>query len=619
MRSISVLPVLTLLSFLAVPWYGPAQEAPSGSIAKPRTGMAVWDTGQPSDASLAPQTLAAKEGWTLVPAQRLLDSFKGDAVLTSGPILIVLRKQGSAAEVHSASADSQACRVRLHLLTTDGAPVERLDRVALVENTRAAACLEVTGKTAQGTAVTAKFRLKRGEPWLRAEPGPGAGRLRVECASRFVVLPDFFADDIMIDARTIPPATAELPSENFLLHLAGKGEALAMCVFENRQQDIKIHLDGTGDDRTVTSSEIGFENKKVWVALQEAPQVWHSHDIKLAAAGKTVKLDWKMPFPAQWRVDFTRTNGLTDSWEMLLANADGKEGGYLKPTWLGAGAERVDVTRRCWNTVLGSYFYPCWSDLQGQGYLQPLKSRALQMQGPLVIYPINRVDKTPLGTFTVVDVMRNTLGVGPCEYILDLENQRGEYRGRATCSVRDTLRGIYSRNQQKALRTDVNRTLDEGLAFVKHIRGRITRYVEFGHHLRDYLAKQKQTHPELADPLKELEKILDELDARVAARADKIQTPAYVAAMNEDFRKNVLGDTGPEALEKCKKYTAALVVIGDNQDELSGECRWVVKAVRQKAGLLVAVDPRMALIGAEIRARTQEALRHPANHEGPHH
>ena len=48
-----------------------------------------------------------------------------------------------------------------------------------------------------------------------------------------------------------------------------------------------------------------------------------------------------------------------------------------------------------------------------------------------------------------------------------------------------------------------------------------------------------------------------------AARADKIQTPAHVAQMNEEFRKNVLDYEGPDALSKCKQYTTALVVIGD--------------------------------------------------------
>ena len=50
-----------------------------------------------------------------------------------------------------------------------------------------------------------------------------------------------------------------------------------------------------------------------------------------------------------------------------------------------------------------------------------------------------------------------------------------------------------------------------------------------------------------------------------------------------------------------------------------GECRWVVKALRQKAGILMVTDPAMAPIAAEIRTRTQKMLRGGAAYEGGRH
>ena len=172
---------------------------------------------------------------------------------------------------------------------------------------RAAVCLEAAFKTAKGTEVAGKFRIKRGDVSVQTTPGAGAGKLRVEAPGRFVVLPDFFADDITFDAAKLPLKSVELPSENFLLHLLGKGDALAMCVFENRQQDVKVTLAGEGEQRHAAGSEIGFEGKKIWVALLEAPQ----HLALARAASRPTRarscaLDWKMPFPAQWRVDFSR-------------------------------------------------------------------------------------------------------------------------------------------------------------------------------------------------------------------------------------------------------------------------------------------------------------------------
>jgi hypothetical protein len=566
---------------------------------------------------LSPATLADHPNWKQIPTQDQLASFQGDAVITNGRVLAVLRKSGFAAELYARTADGLVPRLRLRLLTADGRAADHLEQVALVENARGAACLEAFYRTTDGSAITGKFRIKRGEVSVQVAPVAGAGRLRVECPSRFLVLPDLFADDIVIDAIKALPAAIEVPSENFLLHLADQGNAIAACVFENRQQDVKVTLTGQGEQRALGASEIDFEGKSVWVALLESPHVWHTMDLKAESAGKVLPLSWKMPFAAQWRVDFSRPNELTDSWEMLLQET--KDGEYVKPSLLSSDEDRIGPDRKRWNTVLGYYPYPCFSNHLGQGFVQPLNHKALQFRGPLVVYPINRVKQTPLDTYTVVDVMRNTLGVGPCEHILDLEGQKAEYKGRATCSCRDELGAIYAKGQQKAKRAEVEKILDDGLIFVKHIRGRITRYVEFGHRMREYLAEQKKLHPELGDFLNEMDKITLEIDARVAARADKIQTPSHVALMNAQFRKDVLEDYGRDALAKCQAYTAALVVIGDNQDELSGECRWVVKSLRQRAGIRMALDPRVATVAGEIRARTQQALRNPASHEGAGH
>jgi hypothetical protein len=613
-RVVRIAALLMALAQMGATWGASAQQS---SPARPRTGIVVWDTGRPAAEALVPSALAGQNDWTAIPAGETTDSFKGDAVLSNGRVVAVLRRQDSAVEVHAVKHGGAAARLRLRLLTAAGEPAARLERVAVVENSRGGACLEAVFQTAKGVELAGQFRIKRSDVSVQAVPGTGAGKLRVECPGRFGVLPDFFADDITIDATRLPLDAVELPSENFFLHLIGEGDAIAMCVFENRQQDMKITLSGQDDRRIITGSEIGFEGKPIWAALMEAPKIWHTRDLKPADTGKVIPMDWKMPFSAQWRVDFTRSNDLTDSWEMLLKEQ--QDGDYVKPSWLGGGDEQIPDNRMRWNTVLGQYPYPCWSDPDRRGYLQPLKSRVLRLQGPVVIYPINRVAKTPLDMYTVVDVMRNTLGVGPCQHILDLEGQKSEYKGQATCEVRDTLTPIYQKKEQKQKRAEIEKILDNGLTFVKHIRGRITRYVEFGKTMREYLASQKAAHLELAEFIAEMERLTGEIDDRVAARAAKIKTPEHVAKMNQDFREQVLDNDGPDALKLCRAYARALVEIGDNQDELSGECRWVVKALRQRAGILVARDPRVAPIASEIRARTQEALRNPANHEGARH
>jgi hypothetical protein len=574
---------------------GAAQDAP-------RAAIAAWDTGQPSAEAVA---LAARAGWTAIPSGQTPSSFKGDAVISSGRITAVVRKQGTGIEVYSGDQP----RARL-VLAGDAKP----GKIALVENGRNGACLEV----AYGGAA-AKFRLRRDDIAVEVEPGSGAKQVRVECPSRFVVLPDFFADDMLVDAAKIPRATADLPSENFVIHPLGRGEALAMVVFENREQDVRATLSGEGASRVFTGSEIEFgkgPKNKVWLALLGAPGIWHSAEIKESDTGAILPLDWKMPFPAQWRVDFTRTDDLTHSWEMLLQEK--ANGPYLKPVWLTQGFDPVPATRKRWaGSMLYTVTYPCWSDPEGMGFLQPLKHNAVKYRGPAVLYPAMKASgKTPDGAVTVVDVVRLTLGVGPCEYILDVEGQKSLRKGRATCSVRDELKMIYEAKRQKQSRKEIEGFLDQGIEFVKHTRVRIDAYLEYARWVAGFLAAKKKASPELSDAIGALEKILGQIDGQVQDRKEKMQTPERAVQITDEFRKTMLDYEGPDVMERLKKYSDELTEIGGCQDDLVARLRWMVKNIRERAGLLMAQDAKFGPVAEEIRAKAQACLRAPVVHEG---
>jgi hypothetical protein len=618
---------------------------PAQAQDRSRAGFEVWDTGALAD--------APESGWTRVASGETPEP-KGGLVVSNGKLRIAARRKGPGLEVWTLGTGAPFLRATL--LPPEAAAVES---VALVEHGRASAVLEIGWK-----GRSAQFRLARGDLHVEVRPGPGATALRVQCASRFVLLPDFFADDLLVDARALPADRAELPSENFLLQPLGSGDVLAMTVFENRDQEVRVTLAGTGPERVVTGSEIEFgKGRKVWVAFLEAPGIWHSRELDAADAKKILPLGWRMPFVAQWRADFTRRDGLTDSWDLLLADRDGD--GYIKPSWIDSGgriseasrtaagevdrdaykaggpaSDRIGPDRIRWTTVLGKVPYPCWTDRERNGFLQPLEHKKLSFQGPVLIYPSNRLADTPLDCFTPVDVVRNTLGVGPCEHLLDVEGQKQEHVGRATCHVRTLLNETYGAGGQKARAKEVEAWLGDGYDFLVHIRNRVLAYVAFGAELRKHLAAQKAARPELAAGIEPLEALAKEIDERVEARLQAIRThkfladtvarvvarkeeptpPALAAELNRIFRERFLGYEGADWKERIKsEYTDALTAIGGQQDEMVGECRWVVKALRQKAGILVASDPRLAAVAAEVRARCQKMLRGGAAYEGARH
>ena len=350
--------------------------AMAAPVAAQEKTFGIWDTGVSSTKPLSVEAIAGKSGWT--PIAKDASVVAGDAVLGNGRVLVVARKGADGVELYSLGSGSPIFRAKL-VPTPAGA----IDKIAVSENGRSTVAIDVTTKVG-----TTQIRLKKGEHFVETRALAGTTALRVECPSRFAVLPDFFADDILFDAKKVPVDRVELPSENFVLHFTGKQDAIVMNVFENRDQDVRVNLAGKGDARAIASSEIDFgkAGSKIWVAVLEGPGIWHSTDLGRADAKKVIPLGWKMPFVAQWRADFTRHDGLTDSWEMLLANKEG--GGYTKPSWLsqegkisdasrtssglvdqeaykpgGPASDQLPPDRPRWTTVLGFVPYPVWSDL----------------------------------------------------------------------------------------------------------------------------------------------------------------------------------------------------------------------------------------------------------------
>ena len=123
----------------------------------------------------------------------------------------------------------------------------------------------------------------------------------------------------------------------------------------------------------------------------------------------------------------------------------------------------------------------------------------------MLIYPLTRLADTPVQSYTPVDIVRSTLGVGPCQHLLDVEGQKQEHVGRATCHVRTLLNEVYGNGQQKAKLKEIESYLGDAHDFVTHIRNRIGAYVAFGKELRQYIAAERSKHPELKEPLDALE------------------------------------------------------------------------------------------------------------------
>jgi hypothetical protein len=598
----------------------------------------LYDAPEASVGQLAGQPASPRAGWTKLDEDQTAHAFKGCAVLANDKIVAVLAKDTAELDVYSCQAGELRLCARLQPVSGGRADLKR-GGLTIQENSRGSVSLEVA-LASPGASRRIAYELSAGAAFIKTTAGAGVEKLRVKAPCRFAILPDFFGDDMVVDATTIPVPRADLPSENFLLRAVHGGDALVLTVSESRENDISIALSNAAP-REIISSDISYGKKPhVWVAILAQKGIWHQHTVNLADAGKILDLEWKMPFPALWRVDWATADGLTESWEMLLQQPDGK---YVMQNWFGQdesvgqrfgkefGARDWNKPgRQRWNPVLGGFTFPCWVEKDGQGRLQPLKERRYvergkvsNFDGPVVIYPMDRAKAqpftTPIESLTVVDLVRMTLGVGPCQYILDLEGQKRNARGVATCYARDVINAIYKEGRQLEQKAVIDEQLTLCVAFITNVRERIDLYVKFGRDMTAYLEEQKRTSPRHAEFLNEMLDISNRLDQFFQQYQAKIRTPAYAQQTADGFRKDLLTYAEKDAYQKCAAQMGIFTGIGGAQDGLVASCRMIVKTLRQRAGIAMAVHPELKEIAAEVRNRTQAILRNPTPYEAPRH
>ena len=610
--------------------------APAAPAGRPFTE--VYDAPAEAAAALSGKALSQKARWVQVRENDTTHRFNGCTVFLNDKIVAVLHHGSPDVDMYSRQTQGLKLCARLCPVRRDGIEFKRTS-LAVKENTTSSVSFQVALRPPGEGPCRITYTLNAGEPFVKTTAA-GAAKLRVRAPCRFAVMPDFFGDDILVDAAALSVGRAELPSENFLLHMMHGGEAILMTVSQSRDNDIGISLSKSAP-RRIQSSDISYgKTPHVWVAILAGKGIWHERAVRPADAGKVLDLDWAMPFPALWRVDWSTADKLTESWEMLLQHPEGK---HVMQAWFGedpASGQSFGPEfgprdwnkpgRKRWNPVLGSFAYPCWVDKGAQGHLQPLTQRRYvergevhNFDGPVVVYPLDRARsapfRTPIEKLTVVDLVRMTLGVGPCQYILDLEGQKRNSAGVATCYARDVINAIYKKGTQLQNGPLIEKQLAAAVAFIRNVRERIDDYVGFGHSMRAYLKERKRLHPRHAQFLDELVSITERLDHFYQSRKDRIYTPQYAEQAAAGFRKDLLRHTGQDAYEKCRERMKVLTGIGGAQDGLVASCRMIVKVLRQRAGIAMAMNPELKDIATEVRTRTQKMLRNPTAYEAPQH
>ena len=563
--------------------------------------------------------------------------------------------------------------MELALLPSGAARSAPIDQAELGVNPEGDEVLRVTAGAARVEITLGAGSL------VKVTPVQGAAAVEVRASARYAALPDFFGDDVVFDPVHLAMPTLTVPAENFLLQFVDGGNAMVMCLWPGRLKytsakaataqtptekdgvdpQVDLVFSGAGKARKLSAARIEFQGKPVYAGLLERKGIWQDEDAAGLPTYQPTTIAWQRPFEARWRGDFIVAEGrrLTDwptrnqSFDFRSTsaaqkeNADPLDARFLAATsskrsanWWEQGVQWWEKgtpdSPQIWQESLASFFiYP--AVFKGDAVRLCLYADKRARHQPhvyerVIIYPLGRVPATPIDVFTPVDLMRETLGQGPCEYILDLAGVKPRQPGGdrqtlayATCGLWDDhINPIVRQFKPRPdgafeplpveTKTHLVQAMEDMWYFVHAIHDRLREYQQWGTNMAAFCQQGSAQGAPIGRIAEAARAHLDRLNADL--RRHKFEGPGSEAYWKERI---------PELIQMVQTNHYAEVgsigkirELGDTQDERVSRCRQYVKAMLQEVIFQDTSDPAARVFAAELRDRCHRMLRNQHPKEG---
>lgn len=454
----------------------------------------LYDTVSPGQAA------ARREHWQLVQEGKTEHTFRGDAALTNDRLIVLVPRQTRGVQVYAHTP--RGIERRAVIGSNERG---RLSSWAICQNDASAVDFAAVFSADDGSSKAMRFRITAGQPLLRITAGRGMGKFVVSTRSRYVVVPDFFGDDMVFDAAG---SRLALPAESFLVHMLTGGDAMLMCVWQGDERPVHLAPGGR--------TEIGCApGSQLWLALLEGERTW----------AERIQ-DWQPPFDAKWRVSVMGQDGDTTSQAFA--------------------AQSVAAGQRA------------------------------------IVYPIDRSRSTPLDVFCLTDVMRNTLGCGPCQYLLDREGF--DPRERSTpADVTQWIERLFKRKRDRRSADQIRERLKLMGEHVRRADARVGQYEDLATQLQRICADE---------PAPALRRLAAQMQ-QAGADCRRVARPADAAALADQIAA-LIGK--PNALAECQRLGAQLRSIGAAQDRALSKCRMGVRRMKLLCRDAAAGDVRRRVL-----------------------
>ncbi|MBN2327191.1 MAG: hypothetical protein JXR73_08540 [Candidatus Omnitrophica bacterium] len=536
-----LLPLAVLALFL--PHYAFAQNIQSGIPEKVPFAY-LWDTGAPSPEALSAEAIAAMTGWMRLEEDDVTHAFKGDAVLSNDKILVILRKMGTGAELYSLMLNQPVLRAVLAPLAKEQLESVKLSSLAIAENNPGAAQLNAVFGSDKD-ALDMGFRLTTGESTIEIHPGQKAEKLRIQGEIHYSIVPDYFGDDMIFSADSWRRDAVLLPVEKYFLNALGNGDALMMCVWQASDQTVRLSFNQANGKQTIGATEIQCQpDQKIWTALLEKKNIWFAWKTQNDAP------DWTPPFSAQWRVN--RLN------------------------------QGVQAISQPWT----------------EEFLKTPQSK------PLLIYAFDRDRTTPLTVFCPIDVMKNTLGVGPCQYILDAEGLASDDHPTPDL-VTEWVEKQFERNREKRSQNQIRDQFEAMSALMAQTQKRLQQYNVFASELKVLCSQEMQDKPDASGEIQRLLDVLEGIEQCIALEQSAVQQSESVDRMAEKIIELIGREN---AYPACQAHCAGIRSVAARGNSALSRCRMKTRWLRQLCIMAAGDRPALTDFLNKIRIRTEQML-----------
>ena len=441
----------------------------------------VWDTQSPFVNTV---DIRDKNDWKVVPSDLLtleLDpsaavsdpayygreySFKGDVVVENRHLFAVFLSGKGKVIIYS-KTDLSKKKIEFVPLQLKGR-LASINSFSILQNTGDEVALEVSfsAKRAKDN-FSAIFAFDR-TGIIEIKPAENMKGVSLLSPIAYGVLPDFIGDDLIYDPEKYPSgATLYVPSENIFLGLLKGQNDMLVVTWPKGRQRMRLALSKSQENRLIESVDFDNDGKNIYLALLEAPGIWHKEELKPSYLEKDVAVNWKRPFRAKWITQLVEAG--------------------VKTTFTFKESKET-----IWRGVTGRYNFPVWFN-EGKTFYR--LGKKVPPKGYSLVYCLERKD-TPVSISTPVDIMKATLGRQACDTILDLpgrklrtHHRRGAagVRRAATCGCTEAMQAIFDAGDEVKRREYIEGAVDDMVYFVEQHVERIDEYQDFANNMIKYL------------------------------------------------------------------------------------------------------------------------------------